>query len=256
MVDDDDNDASTSLSEAERLLAKARQLRESIGETIDTTPSNTDAVASTSKAIDAEEENNNGMIDYRLYLDIGREEGTWMDPTWGASGKRIEFTMDVSFASTVSQPTPLSKDDDVAKRMVKDNFGGVSSGVRNVVTAKDARLRGGFDKMKVMGGGYRIDTDPKKRGSSTVRFHVLVAGTEGSSSYGDISVPKGCLHFSIPCFGSGNHDRMMENLSKKDGWPITVRQTGWHTGWRREESRIVGVFRALPMKEAKVRDLF
>eukprot|EP00956_Cyclotella_meneghiniana_P008937 scaffold12269_cov41-Cyclotella_meneghiniana.AAC.3 len=30
-------------------------------------------------------------------VDIGREPDTWMDPRWGASGHRIEFTLDVSF---------------------------------------------------------------------------------------------------------------------------------------------------------------
>ena len=36
---------------------------------------------------------------YRQYNDIGREDGTWMDPKWGASGRRIEFTVDVCFYS-------------------------------------------------------------------------------------------------------------------------------------------------------------
>lgn len=30
---------------------------------------------------------------------------------------------------------------------------------------------------------------------------------------------------------------------------ISVRQVGWNTGWRREESRILGVFRAVPSIE-------
>ena len=31
-------------------------------------------------------------------------------------------------------------------------------------------------------------------------------------------------------------------ISTKEG-TVTVKQIGWHTGWRREESRILGMFR-------------
>jgi len=68
--------------------------------------------------------------------------------------------------------------------------------------------------------------------------------------YSDIFVPKGCLYFSLPCFGNS-----VSQLSTKEG-PLTVRQMGWHTGWRREESRMVGMFRALPIEQAKRRDGF
>jgi hypothetical protein len=35
-------------------------------------------------------------------------------------------------------------------------------------------------------------------------------------------------------------------LSTKEGI-VTVKQIGWHTGWRREESRILGTFRAVTL---------
>ena len=71
-----------------------------------------------------------------------------------------------------------------------------------------------------------------------------------SSSYGDLSTPKGCLYFSIPCFGGS-----IKNLSMKEG-PVTVRQIGWYTGWRREESRIVGTFKAVAIEKAQRKDGF
>ena len=43
--------------------------------------------------------------------------------------------------------------------------------------------------------------------------------------------------------------------SSKEG-VVTVRQMGWHTGWRRDESRIVGTFRAVPIDKAKQKDGF
>lgn len=44
-------------------------------------------------------------------------------------------------------------------------------------------------------------------------------------------------------------------LSTKEGI-ASVRQMGWHTGWRREESRIVGVVRAVPIDKARRVDGF
>lgn len=209
-------------------------------------------------------------VGYRLYVDIGREDGTWMDPRWGASGKRIGLSIDVKFLSEALA------NETVVNRMVKDNFGGRSSAVYELESSPFARLRSGFDRMSCHGGGYRIDSGQM---GATVRFYVGVDGTpERGSSYGyvqvcwrhvhtilrrfiaqtlfacfvtsDVSVPKGLLYFSLPCFGSS-----ISHLSSKDG-PVTVRQIGWHTGWRREESRIVGTFRAVPIEQAQKRDGF
>jgi len=178
--------------------------------------------------------------DFRLYVDIGREDGTWMDPRWGASGRRIEFTLDVRFA------TDTLANETVTSRMVQDNFGGKSSPTYIVQSAENARLRNGFDRMKCHGGAYRIDV---VKNGATARFYMAVDGIGGDSTYGDISVPKGCLYFSLPVFGN------ISQLSTKEGI-VSVRQIGWHTGWRREESRIVGTFRAVPIEKAKRVDGF
>ena len=66
----------------------------------------------------------------------------------------------------------------------------------------------------------------------------------------DVFVSKGNLYFSLPCFGG-----KISQLSTKEG-PVTIRQIGWNTGWRREESRIVGIFKAVPIDDAKRRDGF
>ena len=218
-------------TEAEMLLEKARKIRESIP-ILDKTPIES---ASTSK-----EDPQLTGIGYRLYVDIGREDGTWMDPRWGASGNRIEFTLDVNFDNYTPAPP------EVANKIVKDNFGGMSSKIMLLNTGANARLRGGFDTMGTFGGAYRIDSNGK---DSTVRFFVEVEGKSGPS-YGDINIPLGCLYFSLPCFGGRTNQ-----LSRKDG-PVTVRQIGWHTGWRREESRIIGIVRALPLDEAQKRDKY
>jgi hypothetical protein len=203
--------------------------------------------------------------EYRLYVDIGREDGTWMDPSWGASGKRIEFTIDIKLLSSSSSSSDRSaadgektsdhQCDESLKRfedaMVKDNTMGQSSKIYAIDTARYARLRDGFDRMECTKGAYRIDQSPD--GRYTIRLVLDVEGTTKADqqyTYGDISIPRGYLYFSLPCFG-GN----ISQLSSKEG-PVTVRQVGWHTGWRRQESRIVGVFRATPLADAKRKDSY
>ena len=83
------NDAPPTTTEAEKLMAKAKAIRESI-------PISTNEPKSTSLNQETkvnkilsefslpqqslDDDSNN----YRIYLDIGREKGTWMDPRWGA----------------------------------------------------------------------------------------------------------------------------------------------------------------------------
>ena len=284
--DDDDRSPDRLKAEAAALKARAERLRSEIEQTelrksAKTTPSSpvgagsvaatTAATTTTTTAAAAAppsspwdivpsgepgsgEEREGDREEYRLYVDIGREEGTWMDPRWGASGDRIRFTLDVALV------TNRGADPAVASRMVKDNSMGKSSPVYAADTGRYARLRDGFDRMECTGAAYRIDAPPRnQRGrgrggasaTNTVRMVVEVEGTTKADQayvYGDVSVPPGCLYFSLPAFGNG-----VRNLSTKEG-VVSVRQVGWHTGWRREESRILGVFTARPLREAKARD--
>jgi hypothetical protein len=179
-------------------------------------------------------------VGYRLYLNIGREPGTWIDPRWGASGKRMDLTLDVMFC------TETMADATTQANMVQDNFGGKRAPVYQLESAPSARLKNGFDKMKCFCGGYRVDV---AKDGKTIRFHVNVDGKEGPE-YGDISIPNGCLYFSLPCFGQG-----ISQLSTREGL-LSVRQIGWHTGLRREESRIIGTFRAVPIEKATKQDKY
>jgi hypothetical protein len=167
--------------EAERLLARARELRSEIGAVTPKKQQTADDVLSktTSKQVSPWNvaDNNAKCTGYRLYVDIGREEGTWMDPRWGASGRRIEFSLDVAFL------LDEEASETIQANMIKDNFGGKSSTTKLLLTAPYARLRSGFDRMPCRDGGYRIDDG--RNGASTVRFFVSVDGTEASTtSYG------------------------------------------------------------------------
>lgn len=211
--------------EVEQLLAKAKAIRDSLP------PENEERNISRKlndrnfdDEVDEEEESCQ-TFNYRVYADIGRESGTWMDPRWGASGSRIEFTVDVSFAAQSINDEGFDvslANVEISKQMVKDNLSGKSTQVRNLSPInKKARLRGGFDSMDCFDGGYRVDVG--KSSSNTIRFFMEVDGVE-KPSYGDISIPKGCLYFSLACFGNN-----ARQLSTKEGI-VSVRQVGWNTG--------------------------
>lgn len=239
--------------EAIFLLKKAEALRKELPDRItESATSKSNVVIRTTKwnvpPTDENDDSSNESTGYRLYVNIGREEGTWMDPRWGASQRRMEFTIDIQFHQT----TGVSKEQ--LQRMVQDNFIGSRSPVYNLRIAPYARFRNGFDEMKcsVDNGVYRIDTQNQNR--RTVRFYITTDG-KTDISYGDTNIPAGELYFSIPCFGNSDPKSGIHNLSTKDGI-VSVRQIGWHTGWRRMESRIVGTFRATPIDVAKQRDGF
>lgn len=260
----DDEGVTTAEQQAERLLARAKSIREDLNAAVSSKSNNQSDEGNTSTRINSEfslsSGSNNNNNSYRIYLDIGREPGTWMDPRWGASGKRIECTIDISFLSPQQGENMECSSEEIATALIKTVTTKTSklSPVFKLQHAPFARLRSGFDKMKIEDGGYCIESGPK---SSTLRFCLSVSGTGGSSSasYGDISIPEGKLYFALPYFGTvqgdGSNSSPSMSISKKEG-TICVKQMGWHTGWRREESRILGVFRAVPLEEARRRDKF
>lgn len=238
---------------AHRLLEKARLLREEIEASERQTSSTTSTTTTTAarpitKIVSPWSlvETDDNATAYRFYVDIGREEGTWMSPRWGASGQRIEFSLDVRFSTDrVSRQ--------VAEEMVQDNRGGggsSSSPVCRLDTAPFARLRRGFDKMQCDGGAYRIDASSKNnsnrsRGQKTLRLFLRTEAKQ----VGDVSVPDDShLHISLPVLADSS-------LSRREGI-VSVRQYGWHTGWYTLESRIVGVVKVVPLAEAQTKDGF
>eukprot|EP00957_Ditylum_brightwellii_P110891 8457817-Ditylum_brightwellii.AAC.1 len=64
-----------------------------------------------------------------------------MDPRWGASGKLIEFTIDIDFLTSGGGEASIASFD-VAEHMVKDNFSGTSSPVYVLNLSPNAHLQG------------------------------------------------------------------------------------------------------------------
>ncbi|KAL7521583.1 hypothetical protein ACHAWX_006260 [Stephanocyclus meneghinianus] len=257
-------DADDDVERARLLLAKAKAIRDGIPSESNRADRGNSAMHSISdgKRSEFEVPSNSSVLgcNYRLRIDVGREPGTWMDPMWGASGRRIEFTVDVSFpvSMDIGGSAPLEQvslaSDDIAAGLMKSVTTKSNSAfpVYTMNCARYARLKGGFDKMTIRNGGYCIEPSSSASRSSTLRFCLSVEGTNSNdSSYGDVSIPEGNLYFALPYFGirtMGSSNRKAMVLSTKEG-TVTVKQMGWHTGWWREESRIVGVFRAVPLDD-------
>ena len=244
-----ESSSSKQVQQAQELLEKARKLRQEIDQasrdaaakkaaaTSTTTRQATAVVSSPWSLVNQDSD----VTAYRFYVDIGREQGTWMEARWGASGQRIEFSLDVAFTTEAVNRT-------VADQMVQDNNNRARRSSKSPVYRLDvapfARLRGGFDRMKCKPGAYRLDTS-NNRGQKTLRlfFH-----TEGKTM-GDVSVPEDAnLYISLPVLADSS-------LSRKEGI-VSVRQYGWRTGLYRQESRIVGVVKAVPLKKARINDGF
>ena len=246
----EDGQLSSSAEEAERLRAKAKEIRASLAES-ERERKTSYARIGVTPAVTPDFTLPPMTNTFRLYLDIGREAGTWMDPRWGASGRRLECTIDVSFGSA-DEADEAAAATAAASAELRTSSSSSSTPPCKIQMAPYARLRGGFDKMQLLDGGVCIEDPGKGSSTSTLRFCIEVQG----ASEGDVSIPKGFLFFALPCFGfrQVGSDSML-TLSTKEG-TICVRQMGWHTGWRREESRILGVFRAVEIDKARLLDKF
>mmetsp|Transcript_22077 Transcript_22077/g.44867 ORF Transcript_22077/g.44867 Transcript_22077/m.44867 type:complete len:346 (-) Transcript_22077:33-1070(-) len=266
--DDIENDSTR--SEAERLFARAKAIRDSLPppppDRSTLTPTTALRKVTKQSTFSLTDELLSNGYNYRLYVDIGREQGTWMDPRWGSSGRRIEMTVDISLRAPIegtqgndaSSSLDILASNDISNRLTKTATRTSSfSPINQIQSAPYARLKGGFDKMAISNGGYCIESPSRSVSSSTLRFCLHVCGTQSSSgSYGDVYIPAGYLFFALPYFGMRNIDgKKQMSLSTKEG-TVTVKQMGWNTGWWREESRILGVFRAVPLDLAQQRDKF
>lgn len=227
----------------EQLLEKARILREEIAANQEVPVTSAAGIASeqTTRVQNAlpwslQSLENDATV-YRLYVDVGREEGTWMEPRFGASGQRIEFTLDVCFTTQAASRN-------VAEQIVKDNRGASSSPVYCLDTAPFARLRGGFDRMKCQPGAYRVDTSANM-GQKVLRLFFHAEGKKSADVY---VAQDSNIYISLPVLADSS-------ISRKEGI-VSIREYGWKTGWYRPESRILGVVRVLPIAEARKKDGF
>ncbi|CAM9298183.1 unnamed protein product [Ascophyllum nodosum] len=138
-------------------------------------------------------------------MDIGREKGTWMPPTWGASGRRVEVDLSIQFLAggelTAEMDSPFV---DMTVKPGQWN-------VRPAAGSNRGRTRNSANNLDMI--------------SDTCQFWVECSGFKR----GDVTIPAGKLFFAVPAWGG--------KLSRKG--LVTVRQRRFFI---REESLILGVF--------------
>lgn len=106
---------------------------------------------------------------WTLSLNVGREPGTWMPPTWGVSGQRVKLSLAIAF-------------DQDGRLQVLDKQSNP-----NLLTLRSAR-----------GGAWRVEGSFP---SESVAFDVDHAGLTTGDTRCDVDLPPGKLFFSIRCLG-------------------------------------------------------
>ena len=128
---------------------------------------------------------------WRLSIDVGREEGTWMPEDWAKSGARLVCPLEVEvLGEAAAEPN--------AER---DIMGGGASLIRPVATPKIVSERG-EEEVLVAGGGWKIGPSDAGRGrAATLRFWLDFLEARGlgagvSARRNDVTLPAERLYFA------------------------------------------------------------
>jgi hypothetical protein len=131
---------------------------------------------------------------WKLSLDIGREQGTWMPKDWGVSGNRLKLDFEFEFTDK--------------QLYEREDFLG-SLGDAKIVSVKDSKmvlspsLTEGTRDIPVKDGGWRVSKGKGPMGSDLLRFYVEIS-EEVSRKNGDVYCPAGRIYCSCGFF---NMDR-------------------------------------------------
>ena len=124
---------------------------------------------------------------WRIVFNLGREPGTWMPPSWGASGERLRFTVVVDFLDM-----PLHDRDDF--------FEGAAGAMK--LRVLDAWIGPTFDdsyhgqrKLRVNPtGGYKIVRGAGPSGTDVFRFFIEAEEAFRASGESDVFCPSGRIY--------------------------------------------------------------
>jgi hypothetical protein len=127
---------------------------------------------------------------WRLMLNVGREPGTWMPKTWGASGDRLYLNLEIEFMEE-----HLYERDDF--------FNGVSGSkvlhiVHNEGTLAPSMMEGGR-RVRIRDGGWRVVPNEGPLGTTVLRFFFdLDEETRHQGS--DVYLPSGRIYCTCGYF--------------------------------------------------------
>jgi hypothetical protein len=127
---------------------------------------------------------------WRLMLNVGREPGTWMPKTWGASGDRLYLNLEMEFTEE-----HLYERDDF--------FNGVSGSkvlhvVHNEGNLAPSMMEGGR-RVRIRDGGWRVVPNEGPLGTTVLRFYFdLEEETRHQGS--DVYIPSGRVYCTCGYF--------------------------------------------------------
>eukprot|EP00559_Dactyliosolen_fragilissimus_P003127 CAMPEP_0184867378 /NCGR_PEP_ID=MMETSP0580-20130426/26278_1 /TAXON_ID=1118495 /ORGANISM="Dactyliosolen fragilissimus" /LENGTH=452 /DNA_ID=CAMNT_0027367625 /DNA_START=152 /DNA_END=1510 /DNA_ORIENTATION=- len=150
--------------------------------------------------------------EWKLVLNIGRENGTWMPKTWGISGTRLLLNLEMEFT-----------DEQLYDR---DDFLG-SMGGSKILKIKDNVLRvapsisQGQRNVRAKNGGWRVVRGQGPQGTDMLRFYIELE-EQISRSGEDVYCPAGRIYCSCGYFpqslgntfydGDGDKERLKKQL--------------------------------------------
>lgn len=154
---------------------------------------------------------------WKVMLDIGRDPGTWMPKTWGASGKRMLLNLEICFeADQLYDREEFLEGVGNAKvcRVVHHELNiapTMTEGIKRVFTLKD--------------GGWRVVKGAGPLGTDVLRFFIE---TDAEIRQGDVCVPSGRIYFTCGYFvmhrPSGIKDYLRSRMADIEERVIKIRE--------------------------------
>ena len=152
---------------------------------------------------------------WKIVFDLGREPGTWMPKTWGASGDRLRFSVIVDLTETQFFGREEFFDGLAGARelkVVEATLGPSYWGSQNH----------GQEQLKVAPkGGYKVVRGAGPMGTDTLRFFIEIEQDIVQSEKSDVVCPAGriygnCGYFPIwDTLSKDHHMNMKEALQKE-----------------------------------------
>mmetsp|Transcript_5126 Transcript_5126/g.13770 ORF Transcript_5126/g.13770 Transcript_5126/m.13770 type:complete len:497 (-) Transcript_5126:1342-2832(-) len=127
---------------------------------------------------------------WRLSLDVGREQGTWMPKTWGASGERLRLFLEIEFSDN-----PLMEWED----FLNGSKGSKTLKVVNHCLNSAPSMNEGSLTIDVSDGGWRIAPGEGPYGTDLLRFYFDV-NQETHHTGSDVYCPEGRVFFTCGYF--------------------------------------------------------
>eukprot|EP00555_Chaetoceros_dichaeta_P012889 CAMPEP_0198261830 /NCGR_PEP_ID=MMETSP1447-20131203/10476_1 /TAXON_ID=420782 /ORGANISM="Chaetoceros dichaeta, Strain CCMP1751" /LENGTH=342 /DNA_ID=CAMNT_0043949873 /DNA_START=382 /DNA_END=1410 /DNA_ORIENTATION=+ len=148
---------------------------------------------------------------WKMSLNIGREQGTWMPKDWGVSGDRLLINLQIDFTGQ-----------QLYKR--EDFLGGL--GGARILKIKDNQMtlspsvREGIQTIRALEGGWRVAKGQGPMGTDILRFYLEVE-ERISHTDGDVYCPAGriycnCGYFPMNRPDSGRKQRYREQLESME----------------------------------------